>query len=119
MCSYASHKFTQLRNQLRRMLFHSTMDIRGLSLEGLCNYLYRPFTPPGESPVDQKRMRMTVAIVTFLFSKKFEECSKFWVEFKDFYDAIGRDERSNIWELLQEKEERRIRRYREEQDREK
>ncbi|XP_062568512.1 uncharacterized protein LOC134249367 [Saccostrea cucullata] len=118
MSSYASHKFTQLRNQLRRMLFHSTMDIQALSLEGLCNYLYRPFTPPGESPVDQKRMRMAVAIRAFLVSKKFQETCKFWVEFKDFYDAILGDDRQNIWDLLQEKEEKRIKRYREEQERE-
>uniref|UniRef100_A0A8W8P0I4 Uncharacterized protein n=1 Tax=Magallana gigas TaxID=29159 RepID=A0A8W8P0I4_MAGGI len=116
MCSFASQKFTQMRNQLRRMLFHSTMDIQALSLDGLCNYLYRPFTPPGESPVDKKRRKMTRA---FLSTKKFNECEKFWAEFKEFYASIKEDIRPNIWDLLQEKEERRIKRYQDEQEREK
>ncbi|XP_052691923.1 uncharacterized protein LOC128169941 [Crassostrea angulata] len=119
MCSFASQKFTQMRNQLRRMLFHSTMDIQALSLDGLCNYLYRPFTPPGESPVDKKRRKMTVALRAFLSTKKFNECEKFWPEFKEFYASIKEDLRPNIWDLLQEKEERRIKRYQDEQEREK
>lgn len=119
MYSFASQKYTQMRNQLRRMLFHSTMDIQALSLDGLCNYWYRPFTPPGESPVDKKRKTMTVALRAFLTTKKFTECEKFWPEFKEFYATIKKDSRPNIWELLQEKEERRIKRYQEEQEREK
>ncbi|XP_078329055.1 uncharacterized protein LOC111113364 isoform X3 [Crassostrea virginica] len=99
-------------------LFHSTLDIQGLSLEGLCNFLYKTFTPPGESSIDKRKQRMTVIFRAFLSSKKFQECDKFWIEFKDFYDSVQADQRPNIIELLAEKEEKRIRRYREEQDKE-
>nr|XP_022307303.1 uncharacterized protein LOC111113364 [Crassostrea virginica] len=118
MASFATSKFTQLRNQFRRMLFHSTLDIQGLSLEGLCNFLYKTFTPPGESSIDKRKQRMTVIFRAFLSSKKFQECDKFWIEFKDFYDSVQADQRPNIIELLAEKEEKRIRRYREEHDKE-
>nr|XP_022307912.1 uncharacterized protein LOC111113913 [Crassostrea virginica] len=111
MCSYASHKFTQMRNQLRRQIFHSTLDVQGLSLDGLSSFLFKAFIPPGQSPLDDQVRRMTVVIRAFLSQKKFQEGEKFWVELKAFYDTVILDQRSNIIDLLTDREERRIRRY--------
>nr|XP_022336320.1 uncharacterized protein LOC111132789 [Crassostrea virginica] len=111
MCSYASHKFTQMRNQLRRQIFHSTLDVQGLSLDGLSSFLFKAFIPPGQSPLDETVRRMTVVIRAFLSQKKIQEGEKFWVELKAFYDTVILDQRSNIIDLLKDREERRIRRY--------
>ncbi|XP_078321514.1 uncharacterized protein LOC111113913 isoform X1 [Crassostrea virginica] len=67
MCSYASHKFTQMRNQLRRQIFHSTLDVQGLSLDGLSSFLFKAFIPPGQSPLDDQVRRMTVVIVRLVY----------------------------------------------------
>lgn len=76
LTGHRRHKLTnQVDQEVRRYtLFHSTMDIQALSLDGLCNYLYRQFTPPEKSPVDMRRRKMTVALRAFLTMKKFTEC---------------------------------------------
>ena len=41
--------------------------MQGLTLDGLSSFLFKAFTPPGQSPLDDQVRRMTVVIVRLVY----------------------------------------------------
>ena len=63
LVSFALKQYTQFRNQMRRIVLgtETTMDIWGMSLEDLSNFMLRPFMSKTEG-VDITRMQLVITM---------------------------------------------------------
>ncbi|XP_056022467.1 uncharacterized protein LOC125673266 [Ostrea edulis] len=117
LSSFGSTKFTYYRNQTTaKLMGNKEIDVEGLSLKSLHNYLWKCFLPPAIPLVDIERERLTLLLRSFcasqkLFRKGGTSGFAFWAEFHKFVDTVNKDGRLDKWEKLEEKKERRIEKY--------
>ncbi|XP_078338861.1 uncharacterized protein LOC111100806 isoform X1 [Crassostrea virginica] len=117
LSSFGSTKFTYYRNQIRaKMMGNKEVDVEGLAITSLHNYLWKCFLPPTTMLSNPEREHLTLMLRSFcatnkLFRKGGSGGFSFWPEFKDFYTLVMDDKREDKWEKLAEKEEKRIRKY--------
>ncbi|XP_061192261.1 uncharacterized protein LOC133200485 [Saccostrea echinata] len=117
LSSFGSTKFTYYRNQIRaKLMGNKEVDVEGLSLGSLHNYLWKCFLPSAVPLVDIEREHLTLMLRSFcstskLFRKGGTSGFSFWTEFQNFVDMVKQDVRQDKWGKLEEKEERRIEKY--------
>nr|XP_022303907.1 uncharacterized protein LOC111111307 isoform X2 [Crassostrea virginica] len=118
LASFGSKKFTHnYRNQIRsKLMGNKEVDVEGLTLKSLHNYLWKCFLPPHVPVHDQERHHLTLMLRSFcgaekLFRKGGTDGFSFWKEFEKFYTVVVNNTRVDKWDRLEEKEERRIKKY--------
>lgn len=114
MSSFGSTKFTYYRNQIRsKLMGNKEVDVEGLSIKSLHNYLWKCFLPASTSLANPKREHLTLMLRSFcsthkMFRKGGAQRFAFWTEFRDFFNVVMDDQRDDKWDKLMEKEEKRI-----------
>ncbi|XP_062607708.1 uncharacterized protein LOC134269519 [Saccostrea cucullata] len=117
MSSYGATKFTYYRNQIRaKLMGNKEIDVEGLSLKSLHNFLWKCFLPRTTPLSDPGREHLTLMLRSFcatnkLFRKGGKGDFSFWTEFKEYFNRVVEDKRDDKWNKLQEKEEKRIKKY--------
>lgn len=117
MSSFGSTKFTYYRNQIRsKLMGNKEVDVEGLSIKSLHNYLWKCFLPASTSLANPNREHLTLMLRSFcathkMFRKGGAQRFAFWTEFRDFFNVVMDDQRDDKWDKLMEKEEKRIKKY--------
>lgn len=111
--SFASHSFTNWRNQIRQKLVTPDRNVEGMSLKALQRYLFSAFWLCPSVTDENKNFRLTLALRAFadghkLFRKAPNATSiDFWRAFKKNIDSMMKQSPER-WTSLEQKHTRKI-----------
>nr|XP_022315420.1 uncharacterized protein LOC111119506 [Crassostrea virginica]XP_022315421.1 uncharacterized protein LOC111119506 [Crassostrea virginica] len=111
--SFASHSFTNWRNQVRQKLVTSSKDVEKMPLKDLQRYLFSAFwVSPSDNEV-KKNFKMTIALRAFaeghkLFRKPSSATAiDFWKCFRKNFEAML-NQSPERWQALEQKMSKKI-----------
>ncbi|XP_069109517.1 uncharacterized protein [Argopecten irradians] len=111
---WATSKFTDLRNQLRRKIIQEITagnSIMAMTVEEFCKKFLGPFISASEDVTSEDRVRLCLVLRSFIHKKKIgdgNECIDFWGSFHSFYGQVLDSEEERKWERLASIDQRRV-----------
>ncbi|KAK3106327.1 hypothetical protein FSP39_017757, partial [Pinctada imbricata] len=119
LTSFASTKFTELRNQFRRKVLSIKETLQTKDLKELTMSLFSTYCLPQETIISEDRVRTALHVRNFLHKKQYyraessEGTVAFWSDFKANWENLEEEIKSRGLERMKEIDRRRTERARE------